>query len=316
MITYKSVDDLNRSLVRNLQKFPRDIDVVVGIPRSGMLPANLLALYLNKPFVDLDSFLQGRRFGIGDRGQFVAEECYGKALVIDDSIASGVALRRAREKIEQSQVAKDYSIIYAVVYATTQSAHHVDVCCEIVDGDRIFQWNLFHHPYFIQKSCFDIDGVLCENPTVDDDGPLYEKHLTQARALYVPTVEIDTLVTCRLEKYRKLTESWLQTHNVKYRHLVMLDLPDKAARIKWNQHGVFKGQLYKKSDALIFVESSLHEAEVIQRVSGKPVFCTETFTLLQSINRLFFVRRVVGRMIRTLHLYWFVRLARKALRRA
>ena len=39
---YKSFSDLNSAIIRNLHKFPHDIDIVVGIPRSGMLPANLV----------------------------------------------------------------------------------------------------------------------------------------------------------------------------------------------------------------------------------------------------------------------------------
>lgn len=55
-IEYRSIVDMNNIIVKNLQKLPHDIDLVVGIPRSGMLPANLIALYLNKPFTDIDSF--------------------------------------------------------------------------------------------------------------------------------------------------------------------------------------------------------------------------------------------------------------------
>ena len=36
----------------------KNVDLVVGIPRSGMLPANLIAMYLNKPFTDINSFLE------------------------------------------------------------------------------------------------------------------------------------------------------------------------------------------------------------------------------------------------------------------
>ena len=48
-MNYRSFADMNNDLVRNLARFPHDVDLIVGIPRSGMLPANLLALYLNKP---------------------------------------------------------------------------------------------------------------------------------------------------------------------------------------------------------------------------------------------------------------------------
>lgn len=48
-MNYRSISDLNQIILKRLYIIPRDIDLVVGIPRSGMFPANLLALYLNRP---------------------------------------------------------------------------------------------------------------------------------------------------------------------------------------------------------------------------------------------------------------------------
>ena len=42
---YRNIADLNRVILKRLNILPRDFDLIVGIPRSGMLPANLLALY-------------------------------------------------------------------------------------------------------------------------------------------------------------------------------------------------------------------------------------------------------------------------------
>ena len=64
---YRSISDMNNIILRNLHIFPHDIDLVVGIPRSGMMPANLIALYLNKPYTDIDSFISGRILGAGRR---------------------------------------------------------------------------------------------------------------------------------------------------------------------------------------------------------------------------------------------------------
>lgn len=42
---YRSIADLNRILLERLSLVPRDIDLIVGIPRSGMLPANFRLLF-------------------------------------------------------------------------------------------------------------------------------------------------------------------------------------------------------------------------------------------------------------------------------
>lgn len=277
-IEYLSIADMSDRIIKNLQKFPHDVDLIVGIPRSGMLPANMLALYMNKPFTDIDSFIEGRIYSSGERGRFIDTNTKKRVIVVDDSYLTGNALVKAKKKLEP--IADKYELIFAVVFTSSRGKKAVDVWCEIVDSPRIFQWNIFHHKPIIGQSCMDIDGVLCQNPPVDDDGEKYIEYITHAIPYIIPTVEIDTLVSCRLEKYRPQTEAWLAANNVKYRNLIMLDMPSKEERIKWGKHGEYKGSIYKRSSNILFIESSLAEANEICRVSGKMVFCTENFELL------------------------------------
>lgn len=53
-MNYRNIDDLNHCILQHLSILPRDFDLIVGVPRSGMFPANLLALYLNLPVTDID----------------------------------------------------------------------------------------------------------------------------------------------------------------------------------------------------------------------------------------------------------------------
>lgn len=277
---YRSIADLNRILLERLSLVPRDIDLIVGIPRSGMLPANLIALYLNKPFTDIDSFLEGKIYASGERGRSVAAAMYKNILIVDDSVFSGNALAESKRKT--APVADKYTIRYAVMYATTDTKDEVDFYFEIIDGLRFFQWNLFHHRYILENCCCDIDGVLCVDPPVDDDGDGYLEYIRQAVPLYVPTVKIGTLVSCRLEKYRQPTVEWLEKHHIRYDRLVLLDLPDKKARQRWNRHAGYKAEVYARSGAFLFIESSLAQAQEIKRLSGKEVFCIENFSLLHN----------------------------------
>ena len=281
-INYRTISNLNQTILKNLHKFPHDIDLVVGLPRSGMLPANLLALYLNKPYTDIDSFIDGRIYGCGDRGQFISKDISKKVLIVDDSICSGKALNKAKDKLSLFVEKKDFIFYFSAIYSSPEAKEKVDIFCEIVEHPRIFQWNLFHHTSFLPHSFCDIDGVLCPNPPIDDDGEQYINYIKNAPKLYTPTVEIDTLISCRLEKYRAITEKWLKQNGIKYKHLILLNLPSKEARLKWRKHGEYKGKLYKKSNAILFIESSLWEAQKIQKISHKPVFCIETFEMLNN----------------------------------
>lgn len=279
MITYKSFSDLNNCILHNILKFPKDIDLIVGVPRSGMLPANLLALYMNKPYTDLDSFIDGRIYNGGFRTSYIKDNQTKRILIIDDSISSGSALSKTKEKLKNI---KGYDLIYAVIYARTNVKHLVNVYCEIVDGDRIFQWNMFHHRKYLMESCLDIDGVLCRDPLPEenDDDENYHKFLLTAEPKFIPTVKIKTLISCRLEKYRNETMFWLNKHNIEYENLILLNLPDKESRVKWGKYGEYKANEYKKPQYKFFIESSLNEAKTIKEKTGKPVFCIENMSLI------------------------------------
>ncbi|PQB06029.1 phosphoribosyltransferase family protein [Aureitalea marina] len=278
-MNYKAIKDLNEIILKKLHLIPRNIDLIVGVPRSGMLPANLLALYLNRPYTDIDSFLSGHIYKAGARGQFINISEIKKVLVVDDSIASGSAMKEVRHKL--AQLEGDFQISYAAVYVVPGKEKEVDFSFESVATPRYFQWNIFNHSS-LEKSCFDIDGVLCVDPTDEqnDDGEKYREFLLNAEPLYIPGSKLGTLVTSRLEKYRKETETWLDKHNIEYDKLVMLDLPNAKARQRANNHGQHKAKHYLEAPFKLFVESDLHQAMEINRISKKPVFCTANFEMV------------------------------------
>ncbi|RUV41627.1 MAG: phosphoribosyltransferase [Mesorhizobium sp.] len=278
-MNYRSISDMNDAIARNLHRLPRDIDLVVGVPRSGILAATLVSLTANIPMTDLDSFLAGKIYTSGITKRRAALDRQHsemrKILVIDDSVSGGNAMRDARSKIAAAGIPGDF--VYAAVFGLLSQHNETDIVFEVVPHPRMFQWNFMHH-VFLEQCCVDIDGVLCLDPTADenDDGPAYEKFLSEARPLLGPTRKIGWLVTSRLEKYRKLTEAWLAKHEIKYDHLVMLDLPSKAERQRLGAHGSFKAEFYRKSDAILFIESEHEQALKIAKLSGKPVLCVET----------------------------------------
>jgi len=278
-MNYRNLNDLNATILKKLHLIPRDIDLVVGIPRSGMLPANLLALYLNLPYTDIHSFINGYSYKSGARKQFFSEKEYQKILVVDDSIASGSALLESKKDL--AHLESKFDIKYCVVYFIPENGHLADYALEAVPTPRYFQWNIFNHTT-LEKACFDIDGVLCLDPTDEqnDDGILYKSFLLHAAPLYIPGSKIGTIVTSRLEKYRAETEIWLNNNGVIYNKLIMLDLPDKFARQKANNHAGHKAKEYQYSNYNLFVESDLGQAIEINRITKKPVFCTQNFEMI------------------------------------
>lgn len=276
---YRTISDLNRIILKRLNILPKDFDLIIGVPRSGMLPANLLALYLNKPFTDIHSFLNGHIYKAGARGQFFDIKDYKKILVVDDSVASGSAMLECKDSLKH--LAADFSISFCAIYVIPGKEKMVDYYFEVVPLPRYFQWNVFNHTS-LEKACFDIDGVLCVDPTEDqnDDGPKYIDFILNAQPLFIPGAKIGTIVTSRLEKYRKETETWLKANKVKYNDLVMLNLPNKEARQIANSHGDHKAKAYLAKPYVLFVESDLTQAIQINRIAKKPVLCSENFEMI------------------------------------
>lgn len=278
-MNYRNITDLNNIILKRLNIIPRDFDLIVGVPRSGMLPANLLSLYLNRPYTDIHSFLNGHIYKAGARSQFFDISEFKKILVVDDSIASGSAMVEVKESLKHLE--SKFDIKYCAVYIIAGKEKMVDYFFEIVPLPRYFQWNILNHTT-LEKACFDIDGVLCADPLPEqnDDGPKYIDFILNAPPLFIPGSKIGTVVTSRLEKYRKETETWLKANNIKYNDLVMLDLPDMAARQRANNHGDHKAKAYMAKPYVLFVESEYHQAVEINRLSKKPVLCTENFEMI------------------------------------
>jgi orotate phosphoribosyltransferase len=130
-----------------------------------------------------------------------------------------------------------FTCLILVPVLCQKSRDRVDFYSKLVDHPRCFEWNIMHHA-FLERSCIDLDGILCKDPTNDenDDGQNYRHFLINVEPLLRPSVEIGWIVTCRLEKYRKLTEEWLRKHSIKYKNLVMMNLPDKATRVALGNH--------------------------------------------------------------------------------
>jgi uncharacterized HAD superfamily protein/adenine/guanine phosphoribosyltransferase-like PRPP-binding protein len=277
-MNYRSVGDLARLASQYASKVPQDIEVVVGIPRSGMLAASVIALKSNLPLTDLYSFMRNDDLKRGSTRSYklshlVRPQEARKILLVDDSVASGKSLQAA---VEQLKAVYSGEIVTLAAFVLNESKSLVDIYLDIVPQPRLFEWNIMHHSC-LEHACFDIDGVLCVDPTMqeNDDGPKYIEFMQRTLPMVIPSVRIKHLVTSRLEKYRAETEEWLSRHGVQYEHLHMLDLPSAAERRRLNMHGKFKASVYQSDpQTVLFVESEPHQALEIMRISNKPVYCT------------------------------------------
>lgn len=284
-MNFRTYEDLVNCIHKNIGKVPHDIDLVVGIPRSGTMVANIIALSLNLPFMDIEDYLNNRVIVTGTTRKCQNWiRCVDQAkhvLIVDDSVSSGKAVREAKERLK----GRNEKYTYLAVYALAASCKMVDIFLEICEQPRMFEWNYMHH-WALEYCCMDIDGVLCEDPTLvqNDDGKKYERFLEEAIPKFVPTQKVGYLVSCRMEKYREKTEAWLKKYNVDYGKLVLIDNIGAKERALGFDHAKFKADFYKKTDAILFFESNYDQALRICELSGKPVYCIENRKLITSNN--------------------------------
>ena len=282
-LEYRSYNDLVNLLSYKSIHLHNKYDLIVGIPRSGMIPAYIIGLHLNLPVLDFESFILGFTPSGGFRTKYLPNTIYTNVLIVDDSIQHGHQNENIRRRIEQFT---NFNFYFLAIFSSESSKHKVDFYFEMINAPRVFQWNILQS-WIYEYSCVDIDGVLCIDPTEEenDDGEKYINFLENAKPKFLPPCNVNVLVTSRLEKYRHQTDSWLKKHGVNYNHLEMLNLPDKATRVRLGAHASFKSEIYSKYvNTLLFIESSKHQAEFIHRQTSKNVFCVDNMSFYKEIN--------------------------------
>lgn len=256
-MNYASLNELildTKQLLRSINR--NEVSLVVGIPRSGMIPATIIACELQKPMI------------VASETTVIPPDTKGIVLVVDDSVANGSKMGSILNGLKAPADAK---IVRAAIYSTRTNSRHVDMYARVIRLPRFFEWNMWTHPK-ITLTALDMDGVLCEDPTVpDDDGEAYVEAITNAKPLHLPKYKVALIATGRLERWRSITEKWLRQNNVSFEKLVMSSHNTSNERRKAKDVPYMKAQAYASSKALLFVESEDRQAQRIHNACGLPV---------------------------------------------
>ena len=116
-LNWISYQDLHADVERLAAQLPDDVTGIIGIPRSGMLAAELLGLHLHLPVTDIHSFQNNLRWHSGYRLNGCDPEI-GKLVVLDDSYSTGKSMAVARDVI-QSLPGSAYQFLFCAVYTST-----------------------------------------------------------------------------------------------------------------------------------------------------------------------------------------------------
>ena len=274
---YRTVADLNNDILEWSRRLPDEIDLVVGIPRSGLLVANLLALAMNVPFTDVEGLVAGRLLSGGDRlgrnNLLSQDDRVLRILVVDDSVWSGGQMARARTRIAEAHLR--HHIAYGAVYVVPDGACLVDTYHSKVPVPRAFEWNILHHPA-LAKSCVSLEGTIL--PATQSQ-PTDAVRLRRVRPQFRPTQNIGCLVALQPEASRPALTAWLGEHGIRHDTLALITPPTVSGR---SEDDVLreKTALYRSSRAWIYIEASGGAAARLARSARRPVYCFETREML------------------------------------
>ena len=259
-------EDLMRCSFLLLQKLiPYNISKVVGIPRSGMIVASFLATHLNTPLYTLyDNEIIPVQTGL--RWNSVENfDDSGLTLIVEDSSASGFSINKFKRKFGTD------NIKYVAAIASPNSIRYLDYYGEILRLPHWFSWNFFGNksimiPYRVTT---DMDGLLCEDCTQeqDDDGEKYIDWMQSVKPILRNIFPFTAIITARLEKYREITEEWLNTNNILYDKLIMYpsnSLP-RGDIVAWKKEKIkeCKSMIYLESDPVLARHISINLSTAI-----------------------------------------------------
>lgn len=281
MLNFRNYADLVRDTLLLAPKLAH-VDAIVGVPRSGMLPASILACHMHKPLAivtECMSFRTGARLDASVGIRTVA--------IVDDSVLTGRAMRGALGQL-QSEYADDsgwhgVELVTAGVYVHPDAKGKVDAWAVELPDPRGFEWNLFGSE-LIRHSLLDIDGVLCPDPPMmEEDEAGYADYLASAPVLYRPLYPVAGLVTNRLERWRDATEAWLAANRIEYGTLTMAPFATADARRRMSTPADLKSAWYAAHDKPgILVESHDNIAAAVARNTGKPCISLQSMRCFQN----------------------------------
>lgn len=280
-LTYYSTRQLVADTLMLASEVPPNCAGIVGIARSGLAPASILAMHLQLPLYEL-SVYEDINFRLIKGGVRIAENLglSGPLFVVDDTVHEGSCMRLVKEILYAKEA------VYSAVYVRPDRTSLVDYYVKAVPAPHFMEWNIFNSGFVTGLGfdenyrggiAFDFDGILCYDPPPNADrAPTLDWLMNAKPTSWLPRRgPIPLIVTMRLEGWRAESEKWLRRHNISWNRMEMVNLPSAEIR---DSHGPqiiieHKAKIFAESDCFMMIESDPRQAQLIHQYSRKPVLC-------------------------------------------
>ncbi|TWT58888.1 xanthine-guanine phosphoribosyltransferase [Thalassoglobus neptunius] len=287
-LKFVTVEDLSRNTLKLIEKLPPDVTEIIGVARSGLTPAAMIAQMLHLPLKVLRQNAKDLSdAGHGWRLMGASEAGSGVRLVVDDTVMTGRSIETTKT------ILGDERTLYSAIYASPGGADHLDFYSELLPHPHLLEWNLFNST-FLPRMVFDIDGILCPDfPEGSWNDPvLYGELLASRPPRYLIRKSPVHFVTWREERWREATLDWFQKWGVQVASLTMrprsIDESRERVDVGGWKAGVFQRlieQIVRQTPGVdiepLFVESDPLQASQIHKVSGRVVVCPTNATVYQ-----------------------------------
>lgn len=251
---------------------PPSINAIYGIPRSGIMPAALLAMRLHLPLYEVGYDIGIRQLQNGLRGW--NSDPNGVGLIVDDSVFTGTAMKRVLTYFKGKQIKT------AAVYARRGFEHKVDFYAKLVNDCHFLEWNWSNNNPIVcaplergnrNGVASDLDGIIVHDE--ESGGHPGTPYMVTRRK------PIPLIVTGRPAAHRKGTEELLAYHRVLYTRLEMF--PGDTLRSP-GEIAAFKAAVFRESRCSVFFESEPSQAQAIHLETLLPVCCPRMGCVLQT----------------------------------
>lgn len=271
-----SLEELGRvTKEKLLPQLPRDISLVCGVARSGMIPASMLSTLLNLPLGSISQ--ETGEISFLTHGTRKINKVLGKVLVVEDTCYSGKSIASLKLKLGRE------NHLYASSFIRPEITNFVDFYGELLSSPQLLEWN-FWNSVVLRGGCLntalrggiaaDFDGILCENPTLaeEQDPVAFELWLKLAKPLAFPReVTLPLVITARLEKYRNKTLDWCDRWGIKVQNFIFF--PGSLEERKSTNIAQWKAAVFQESKHALYVESESYLARNMIKFTQKPVVC-------------------------------------------
>lgn len=291
-IEWISISRLAEDSIKLIQYVEPNTIGIIGVPRSGMIPASIVATHTNLPLFNISKSRGIVYTGGGFRENYLKyNDIYGHYLLVDDSVCSGnqiIEIKKMIELLNRNNIKKglpEIEVRYSVVYAS--SPDFVDYYSVVHNKIHIFEWNIFNN-FCIEGitpikclsggCCLDWDGILnsdCDfKHTSNNEEDVVNWIKTVKPHRWLPRLsKVPAIISFRLEKHRRYCLDWLEKWGIECNLLKLHPANTFEERDRNFDVAGYKGKFFKDSDYSLFFESCPVQSQIIANVACKPVCC-------------------------------------------